>query len=104
MQNFQENIVPSLGQNSQDVFIYNNQNSKLRILFVGNSITKHAPKPSIGWNRDCGMAASSIEHDYVHLIVKKIIKILLFIIEFSNLIKNSIGTIPFLCVYFRIII
>ena len=72
MQNFQENIVPSLGQNSQDVFIYNNQNSKLRILFVGNSITKHAPKPSIGWNRDCGMAASSIEHDYVHLIVKKI--------------------------------
>ena len=72
MQNFQENIVPSLGQNSQVVFIYNNQNSKLRILFVGNSITKHAPKPSIGWNRDCGMAASSIEHDYVHLIVKKI--------------------------------
>ena len=72
MQNFQENIVPSLGQNSQDVFIYNNPNSKLRILFVGNSITKHAPKPSIGWNRDCGMAASSIEHDYVHLIVKKI--------------------------------
>ena len=72
MQNFQENIVPPLGQNSQDVFIYNNQNSKLKILFVGNSITKHGPKPSIGWNRDCGMAASSVEHDYVHLIVKKI--------------------------------
>lgn len=72
MQNFQENIVPPLGQNSQDVFIYNNQNSKLKILFVGNSITKHDPKPSIGWNRDCGMAASSVEHDYVHLIVKKI--------------------------------
>ena len=72
MQNFQENIVPPLGQNSQEVFIYNNQNSKLKILFVGNSITKHDPKPSIGWNRDCWMAASSVEHDYVHLIVKKI--------------------------------
>jgi len=38
-----------------------------RILFVGNSITRHAPKSSIGWNNDWGMAASSKEKDYVHM-------------------------------------
>lgn len=46
----------------------------MKILFVGNSIAKHAPKPSLGWNRDCGMAASSVECDYVHLVVKKIME------------------------------
>ena len=74
MQNFQENIVPALGQNSANVFVYNNENSKLRILFVGNSITKHAPRPSIGWHRDCGMAASSVDCDYVHLMVRRIME------------------------------
>ena len=74
MIDYQENIVPALGQNSANVFLYKNSNSKIRILFVGNSIAKHAPKPSIGWNRDCGMAASSADCDYVHLIVKMIME------------------------------
>ena len=74
MNDFQENIVPAINQNDENVFLYNNENSKIKILFVGNSIAKHAPKPSIGWTNDCGMAASSIEKDFVHLIVKKIIE------------------------------
>lgn len=74
MIDYQENIVPALGQNSANVFLYKNSNSKIRILFVGNSIAKHAPKPSIGWTRDCGMAASSAECDYVHLVVKMIME------------------------------
>lgn len=74
MQDFQENVVPALAQNSENVFIYNNENSKLKILFAGNSITKHAPKPSIGWTNDCGMAASSLERDYVHIIIKRIME------------------------------
>lgn len=74
MKDFQENIVPALGQNSANVFLYNNEKSKIKILFVGNSIAKHAPKPSIGWDRDCGMAASSADCDFVHLIVKKIME------------------------------
>ena len=72
MQNFQENIVPALEQNSANVFLYNNEKSKIKILFVGNSITKHGPKPSIGWYTDCGMAASSADLDYIHLMIKKI--------------------------------
>ena len=74
MKDFQENIVPALGQNSANVFLYNNEKSKLKILFAGNSIAKHAPKPSIKWTNDCGMAASSVDHDYVHLIVKRIME------------------------------
>lgn len=70
MKDFQENIVPAERQNEKPVWI--SENSGLRIVFAGNSITKHAPKPSIGWDRDCGMAASCLEKDYVHLILKKI--------------------------------
>ncbi len=71
MKDFQENIVPSAAQNSKPVFIHHNPKCKNKILFVGNSITKHAPKPSIGWELDCGMAASCLENDYVHLMIEK---------------------------------
>ena len=74
MKNFQENIVPAFNQNKGDVFLYDNELAKLKILFVGNSITKHAPKADIGWYNDCGMAASSADKDYVHLLVKKLMK------------------------------
>ena len=42
------------------------QGGKRRVLFIGNSITWHAPRPQIGWSGDWGMAASAEEKDYVH--------------------------------------
>ena len=43
---------------------------KINVLFIGNSITRHEPKPEIGWANDWGMAASKKENDYVHVTVK----------------------------------
>ncbi len=70
--NAKTNTVSSRYQLTDDkrISIVREENSTHKVLFVGNSITRHAPKPSIGWNHDWGMAASAKEKDYVHLVVK----------------------------------
>ena len=42
-----------------------------RILFLGNSITLHPPKPEIGWTSDWGMAASALEKDFVNILLRR---------------------------------
>ena len=71
MKDLQENIVPVENQNAGDFYVHK-EGSGVRVMFVGNSITKHAPKPQIGWTNDCGMAASSIDKDYVHILERRI--------------------------------
>lgn len=50
---YQENIVPAWEQNKGHFFA--NENTGIRILFVGNSITKHAPKEYISGGTDSAL-------------------------------------------------
>ncbi len=43
-----------------------------KVLFLGNSITKHGPSAKIGWTGNWGMAASAEDKDYAHLVLKGI--------------------------------
>lgn len=44
--------------------------AQTKVLFLGNSITKHGPKKDIDWSGNWGMAATSEVNDYVHLVTK----------------------------------
>ena len=71
-----ENTVPSEGQLKNVPWLYfeNYYTKGLKILFVGNSITRHRVKEDIGWFHNWGMAASAEEKDYVHLCMAQIRK------------------------------
>lgn len=45
-----------------------------KVLFLGNSITKHGPKADIDWSGNWGMAASAEAKDYVHVFTKALIE------------------------------
>ncbi len=71
-----ENTVPGLNQMGDNLLVYylGDPTAKIRILILGNSITRHAPKPEIGWEYDHGMAASRIELDYVHRLYAQLLE------------------------------
>jgi hypothetical protein len=49
----------------------NNYEKTLKIVILGNSISLHGVVPD-SWDHESGMAASDIEHDYVHILLNKI--------------------------------
>ena len=69
-----KNTVKATNQmeNKQYVYFENSEGRGIRVMFVGNSITRHGVKPEIGWYNAWGMAASSRENDYVHQLISKI--------------------------------
>ena len=74
MQQIEKNSVSATNQlkkHSYVTFIQEEGKGK-KVMFVGNSITRHGILPEIGWYWDWGMAASALENDYVHLLVDKI--------------------------------
>ena len=72
MNKIEENTVKAENQLKKNDYIQLEDNGGLRILFVGNSITRHGPKAEIGWYHDFGMAASDISKDYVHLVLNEL--------------------------------
>ena len=63
-----KNSVSAKGQTKYPSYTEYADRDNLRVLFMGNSITLHEPAPEIGWNFSHGMAASTPECDYVHLV------------------------------------
>ena len=76
MNQIEKNTVKAENQLAKDQFItfINPEGKGKRVLFVGNSITRHGILHEIGWHNDWGMAASSMENDYVHLVAKNILQ------------------------------
>jgi len=64
-------IAASTAVHAGDVSTGATNQAGRRILFLGNSITRHPPKAEIGWTNNFGMAASSQDKDYVHLLIKR---------------------------------
>lgn len=45
---------------------------KVRLLVIGNSITRHSPSKEKQWDHDAGMAAPDTAHDYAHLFARSL--------------------------------
>ena len=77
MSQIDKNTVSAENQlnGTEPIFFENAQGCGVRVLFVGNSITLHGYKPEIGWyGENYGMAASKKENDYVHIVMREILK------------------------------
>lgn len=74
MESIKKNTVSAKGQleHNENITYVNPNGCGMRVMFVGNSITRHGIKEDIGWHIDCGMAASCLEHDYVHVMIEKL--------------------------------
>ena len=71
-----KNDVPAEGQLKENdcVSFSLAENADVKILFLGNSITRHGKAENLGWLGDWGMAASRKENDYVHKLISRLLE------------------------------
>lgn len=69
-----KNDVEAEHQTREKFKIFEKEKAKRKVLFLGNSITLHEKAPKIGWNVNWGMAASSEDKDYVHIVLRELEK------------------------------
>lgn len=76
MNQIDKNTVRADKQLAPNEFVsfFHSDGEGIRVMFVGNSITRHGVKHEIGWHHDWGMAASSAENDYVHLVTADVLR------------------------------
>lgn len=73
MGQLEKNTVKAENQLKENEYIkFYPGGGEIKVLIVGNSITRHGVNEEIGWLGDYGMAASSEEKDYVHIIMREI--------------------------------
>ena len=74
MTELQKNTVKAENQLPENEYVRfeHSDASGFKVLFLGNSITRHGVNAEIGWLHDYGMAASEKEKDYVHILMKRI--------------------------------
>lgn len=77
MAKIDKNTVPAKDQLKPTQFVTFEapEQTGIRIMFVGNSITRHGVASNLGWHWDWGMAASAKEKDYVHRVIASVQKV-----------------------------